>query len=136
VDTRAPESNIEIIFADWLDAIRRDDDESMRARLAPGVVHQGVRPELICRTADEVVGVARRRRGLLPQVDALELVAAGEHVIMSVRGRDLGLIDESGQPVSQAAVVFTLQNGLITKMQDYRRRSEALAAVGASDEWR
>jgi hypothetical protein len=46
---RTPGSNIEIIFADWLDAMRRGDLETMASRLAPDVVHQGVSPELICR---------------------------------------------------------------------------------------
>ena len=53
--TRAPESNIEIIFADWLDAMRRGDLETMAGRLAPDVVHQGVRPELICRNREQVI---------------------------------------------------------------------------------
>jgi SnoaL-like domain len=135
MDMQAPASNLEIVFADWLDAIRRDDHERMRARLAPGVVHQGVRPELVCRTPDEVVAVARRRRGLLPRVDAIELVAAGDQVVMSVRGRELGLVDESGQPVGEATVVFTFQDGLIITMQDYRSRSEALAATGVAEQW-
>jgi ketosteroid isomerase-like protein len=52
---RAPESNIEIIFADWLDAMRRGDLETMAGRLAPDVVHQGVRPELICRNREQVI---------------------------------------------------------------------------------
>jgi len=42
---RTAQSNIEIIFADWLDAMRRGDLETMAGRLAPDVVHQGVKPE-------------------------------------------------------------------------------------------
>ena len=43
--TRTPQSNIEIIFSDWLDAIRRSDMDTLAARLAPDVTHRGVRPE-------------------------------------------------------------------------------------------
>jgi hypothetical protein len=87
---RAPESNIEIIFADWLDAMRRGDLETMAGRLAPDVVHQGVRPELICRNREQVIDMVGRRAGRVPPVEAIELIAAGDHVVMSVRGAGIG----------------------------------------------
>lgn len=132
--TQATRSNIEIVFADWLDALRRGDYEAMRDRLAADVVHQGVSPELICRNRDTVLAMARRR-GALPAIDAVELIAAGDHVVLSVRGPELGPPVESGEPAGHATVVFTLHDGLITKMQDYWQRSDALAAVNAAD-WR
>jgi ketosteroid isomerase-like protein len=130
-------SNIEIIFADWLDAMRRGDVETMAARLAPDVVHQGIRDEWICRGRDEVLQMVRARAGRVPPVEALELVAAGDRVVMSVRGRGIGppLDDESGEPRGQAVIVFTLRDGLIVRMDDYAQRAEALAAAGAGVAW-
>jgi hypothetical protein len=83
---RKPTSNLEIIFADWLDAMRRGDLETMAGRLAPDVVHQGVKPEWICRSRQEVIDMVAERVGRVPPVEAIELVAAGNHVVMSVRG--------------------------------------------------
>jgi hypothetical protein len=39
--------NIEFLWG-WFDALRRRDTGSMAAGLAPDVVWQGVRPELVC----------------------------------------------------------------------------------------
>lgn len=129
-------SNIEIVFADWLDAIRRGDVELMKQALAPDVVHRGVRPEMICEGRDQVLALAGRHAVDLPAVDALELVAAGEHVVLSVRGPEIGVPPEgSDRPRGQATIVFTLRDGVIVEMQDYLRRADALAAAGADDGW-
>jgi SnoaL-like domain len=112
------ESNIEIVFDGWLDARRRGDLEAMAARLAPDVVHQGIRPELICRNRDEVLALVRGGRGQLPVPEAIELVAEG-----------------SQEPRGEATVVFTLERGKIVRMQDYLHRSDALQAVGAATPW-
>jgi len=135
--SRAPGSNIEIIFADWLDALRRGDLDTMAGRLAPDVVHQGIRPEWICHNRREVIDMVGRRAGRVPPVEALELIAAGDHVVMSVRGEGIGApLDEPREDVrGQATIVFTLTDGKIVRMQDYAHRAEALEAAGASAAW-
>jgi ketosteroid isomerase-like protein len=132
-----PASNIEVTFADWLDAMRRGDVETMAARLAPDVVHQGLRDEWICRNREEVLRMVRGRAGRVPPVEALELVAAGDRVVMSVRGPGVGppVDDESGEPRGQAVIVFTLRDGLIVRMDDYAQRADALAVAGARVAW-
>ena len=130
----APRSNVEVVFAGWLDAIRRGDLDAMRDALAPDVVHQGVRPEWICRNRDEVLAMAGGRSGeALPAVDALELLAAGDSVVMSVRGPNIGppIPPDWDERAGHLSVVITLADGLITRMQDYERREDALAAAGA-----
>ena len=134
---RSPATNIEIIFTDWLDALRRGDTARMAARLAPDAVHEGVRPEWICRNRQEILTQVGRRAGGLPSVEAIELVAAGENVVMSIRAPGVGMpLDEvSGRPRGQACVVFTLREGRIIRMRDYVRRADALEAAGASITW-
>jgi ketosteroid isomerase-like protein len=128
---RSPRSNIEIIWSDWLDAIRRGDLDALAARLAPEVTHRGVRADLICPDRDAVIENARARAEQLPEVGAVELVAAGDHVVLSVRAPTVGMPLEDGAPMrGQASIVFTLRDGLITRMQDYVSRGEALAAAG------
>jgi ketosteroid isomerase-like protein len=134
---RAPESNIEIVFADWLEAMRRGDLQTMENRLAPDVVHEGIRPGMACRSRQEVMAMAHRRSRRLPAPEAIELVAAGEHVVMSVRGPGIGIPadDGSDEPRGEAIVVFTFADGVIVHMQDYVHRSDALQAVGARAPW-
>jgi hypothetical protein len=138
--TRTSPSNIEIIFSDWLDALRRNDIDALAARLAPEVTHRGVRPDLDCPDREAVLANARSRARQLPEVEAVELVAAGDHVVLSVRAATVGmpLTQSEDQDARRgvAAIVFTLREGLITGMQDYPSRADALAAAGAApDLW-
>jgi ketosteroid isomerase-like protein len=128
----APRSNIEIIFSDYLDAIRRGDMDAVAARLAPEVTHRGVRADLVCPDRDSVLAALGARSRKLPAVEALELIASGDRVVMSMRAAGIGVpINDDDAPRGQATIVFTLRDGLITAMQDYTSRSEALAATGA-----
>jgi ketosteroid isomerase-like protein len=131
--------NLDVIFVDWLDAMRCGDIDRIAARLAPDVVHQGVRPELVCTGREAVVERVRRRAAHLPDVTAVELVEVGEHVVMSVRAADVGVPagGDGGAPRGQATVVFTLRDGLIVQMRDYLTRDAALEAVDAprGDVW-
>jgi ketosteroid isomerase-like protein len=131
--SRGAQSNIEIIFADWLDAMRRGDLETMASRLAPDVVHQNVKPEWICRNRQEVIDMVGQRVGRVPPVEAIELVAAGDHVVMSVRGVGIGppVEGEEDEARGQATIVYTLVDGKIVRMHDYLHRAEALEAAGA-----
>ena len=134
---RAPESNLEIIFADWLDAMRRGDLATMADRLAPDAVHQGVKPEWLCQNREEVLRSVGTRVGHTPPVEAIELIAAGDHVVMSVKAPGVGIPGE-GSPNEfrgEACIVFTLRDGKIVRMHDYLHRADALAAVGASIKW-
>jgi ketosteroid isomerase-like protein len=129
---RTPRSNIEIIWSDWLDAIRRGDLDTLAGRLAPEVTRRGVRADLICPDRESVLENARARSDELPEVGAVELVAAGDHVVVSIRAPTVGMPLEDGAPMrGQASIVFTLRDGLITGMQDNVSRGEALAAAGA-----
>ncbi len=135
VDT--PQSNIEIIFSDWLDALRRRDLDALAARLAPGVTHRGVRPELYCGSRAAVLESVRSTARDLPEVEAIELVAAGDNVVLSVRAPTVGQpLDAADDPRSRrgtASIVFTLHDGLITAIQDYASRTAALRAAGAAE---
>ena len=126
-------SNLEIVFSDWLDALRRGDIDRIESRLAPDVVQQGVRAELCCSGRDVVVARLRGRAAAPPDVTALELIAVGDQVVLSVRAPTVGVpveVDRT-EPRGQANVLFTLRDGLIIRMQDYASREAALSAAGA-----
>ncbi len=126
-------SNLEIVFTDWLDALRRGDIDRIAPRLAPEIVHQGVRPELSCSGRDAVLARLRRRAASAPEVTALELIEAGSQVVLSVRAKRVGVSTEidGNEPRGQATILFTLRDGLIVRLQDYASREDALAAAGA-----
>ena len=131
--------NLEVIFSDWLDALRRGDIDRIAARLDPAVVHQGVRPELVCNGREAVVERVRVMARQPPEVTAVELVEVGEHVVLSVRATGVGVPEDPDATDSrgQATIVFTLHDGQIVHMQDYLTREAALAAVDAphGDVW-
>jgi hypothetical protein len=135
-DQRSP-SNLEIVFAEWLDAMRRGDLERMAGALDPNAVHQGIRPEWRCESREQILESVGPRVGNPPQVDALELVAAGDHVVMSVKGPGIGppVRDNDDESHDQASIVFTLRDGKITRMQDFLHRHDALQAAGALPAW-
>jgi ketosteroid isomerase-like protein len=117
---------METVF-DHFHARRRDDLVALAAGLAPDVVHQGVRPELVCTGRDEVVERVRRTadRGT-SGVERLELIAAGDRVIVCIAGprfREIPFLD------GEIFMVFTVRDGRIQRIDDYRTREEAARAV-------
>ena len=68
---------------------------------------------------------------------ALELVAAGEQVVMNVRGPGIGppISDSEEEHYDQASIVFTLRDGKIVRMQDFMHRQDALNAAHALLDW-
>lgn len=60
--------------------------------------------------------------------DALEFIRGSDRVVMGARGPSF--TEVGGEPLDgQIFNVFTLRDGRITRIDDYRRRSEALAAA-------
>ena len=122
--------NIEFLWA-WFDALRRRDTETMAAALAPDVVWQGVRAGLICNGPREVVETFVSGYDASREIDSLELLGGERHIVLGVRAPDLGEVGgvEIG---SELYNVFTIEDDKITRIEDYLRRDEALAAAGLS----
>ena len=134
-----PEDNIKTILADWLDALRRHDLDTIERRMAPEVFWQGVREDFVCENRDEALEMLRGQRREKHGVEALELVATEEKVVLGVRSsqlREIGDVPLGGQIFQ----VFTLRqsDGRIVRVDEYTRRGEALAAAGAEGrgDWR
>jgi hypothetical protein len=136
MSSNASRSTMETVF-EWVDARRRADVDAITSRLSADVQHVGIRPGMLCRNRDEVVSLVRRAGPIPTDVDAFELLAAGDKVVLSVRGPGLGVPadEESDVPRGQATIVFTVRDGVIVHMQDYLHRQDALDAVGAATSW-
>ena len=120
------EAELEVVF-DHLYARRRQDADAVAATLSSDVVHQGVEADLVCAGRDEVMERVRktmRRSG--DGIERIELVDAGAQVVVGLAGRafrDNPLLDD------EIYMVFTVRDGVITRMDDYRTRSEAFRAA-------
>jgi len=126
-------ANLEVVF-DHLNARRSRDLALLTSQLDPDVVHQGVLPELLCNNRDEVL--ANVRRGFAREdfgVDRLELIAAGDRIVVGLAGPRF---DEVPWLKGQLYMVYTLRDGRIVRMDDYLTRADAIAAAGAGpQEW-
>jgi len=125
-----PHENLEIVFIAWLEAIRRGELESSAARLAPEVTWQGVEPQFRCEDRDQVLDMLRARvEAGTPRVERLELEAAGDRVLLGIAGPDFDSIGDL--PLGgEVFLVFTLREGQIVRIHDYRTREEARRAAG------
>jgi hypothetical protein len=130
---RAAQSNLEIIWADWVDAIRRGDIERLATRITATTVHRGIRPEFICENGSAVIENARVTSENLPHVEAMELVESGDHVVLGIRAPNV-----TPDNHDQVFIVFTLRDGFIVEIRDYLARRDAFAAAGATEppDWR
>jgi hypothetical protein len=119
------------VVLDHLHGRRRRDMDVVAATLDPGVVHEGVREDLICTGRDEVLENIRRslqveRFG----IDRLELIDAGvDQAVLGVAGPRFRDVEEAS-PDGEVFILFTVREGRIVRMQDFRSRDDALAAAG------
>jgi SnoaL-like domain len=125
------QANIEVAFS-HLNARRMHDLARLESQLDPDVVHQGVLPDLVCNNRDEVL--ANVQRGFALDgfgVDGLELIAAGDRVVVGLAGPRFSEVPWA--PLNgQIYVVYTLRDGRIVRMDDYLSRADAVAAAGAT----
>jgi hypothetical protein len=98
--------NIEFLWG-WFDALRRRDTESMAAALAPDVIWQGVRPDLVCHGPDEVIAAFVTAYDANQEIDSLEVIGGEERIVLGARSPDLAIdqVETSGEIYN----VFTIE---------------------------
>ena len=131
------QQNLETVMIDFFGALRRGDFDAASALLDPDATWQGLREDLLCHGGEEVIDTFRRGLHEHWDTEALEFIRGGDRVVVGVRSPTL--TEVGGEPLEgQIFNVFTLRDGRITRIDDYRRRSEALAAAGiaADPDWR
>jgi hypothetical protein len=119
--------NIEFLIG-FLDAVRRDDRDAVRAALKPDVVWQGLRPDLVCRSSDEVADIFAANRSDYREVDVVELIGAERHAILHAVGGDVREV--AGIPLPDGMYnVFAIEGGVAVGIADYAERYNAFAAA-------
>ncbi len=122
-----------LILEEFLASLRTGDLSRLEARLAPELVWKGLRPDLVCNSRDEALEVIRHQLAGERHITALELVDAGDKVVFGVRAPEI--TEVAGERLDGAIFqVFTFRDDRIVEMQDFRSRSEALAAAGVTDD--
>jgi ketosteroid isomerase-like protein len=120
---------LQVVF-DHLHARRRRDSDAVEASLDPDVVHQGVLPKLVCNGRDAVMErMQSSLEGIDSGIEKLELIAVGERVIVGIAGPrfdDIPFLD------GEIFMLFTLRDGRILRIDDYRARENAMRAAEAA----
>jgi ketosteroid isomerase-like protein len=121
-------SNIELMIG-WLDALRRGDREAVAASLDPDIVWYGRRPDLICHGPEEVVETFISQRDQGYDIDSLELIGGMDSVVLHARLPDRHSVDGTSID-GELYNVFSVSGGKVTRIKDFVRRDQALAAAG------
>jgi ketosteroid isomerase-like protein/predicted enzyme related to lactoylglutathione lyase len=120
--------NLDVVLAGWIDALRRDDLEAMERHLHPDVVWQGLRDDLGCPDRTHVLDNIRGLGGRLPEVAGIELSSEGDQVLLTVRSPDF--TEMVGEILDGELLnLFTIRDGLIVRMQDFKTRDQATEAM-------
>jgi SnoaL-like protein len=121
-------TNIEFMIG-WLDALRRDDLDSLRAMLDPEIVWQGLREDVVCHGPDEVADTFAGERDAYAEIEVLELIGAERHAVMHASGGDIREV--AGVPVPDGIYnLFAIEGGRVRRIDDFADRGKALAAAG------
>jgi ketosteroid isomerase-like protein len=124
--------NIEVVLG-LLDAIRRGDREAAGAFLDPEIVWRGVVPDLVCRSPGEVLDIFLGRRDEQIEVDRLELIGADRGAVFAFHRPEIWEV--AGVEIRGAMYhAVEVEDGRITRINDYAELAEALAAAGVGDD--
>ena len=119
--------NIEVVLG-FLDAIRRRDREAAANFLHPEIVWQGVVPDLVCRSAGEVLDTFLGRRDEQIEIDRLELIGAKRGAVFAFYRPEIWEV--AGVEIRGAMYhALEIDDGRITRIGDHADRSEALVAA-------
>ena len=118
--------------------MRRGDLTRMAAVLAPDAVHQGIRSEWRCESAEQILETRPPPRGK-PTAGRRARARRGgrpcRHERPGARHRSARGARRRRVRRDQASIVFTLRDGKITRMHDFAHRRDALESAGASPAW-
>jgi ketosteroid isomerase-like protein len=124
--------NIEVVLG-FLDAIRRRDREAAGDFLDPEIVWRGVVPDLVCRSPGEVLDIFLGRRDEQIEVDRLELIGAEQGAVFAFHRPEIWEV--AGVEIRGAMYhAVEIEDGRITRINDYAEPAEALAVAGVEDD--
>jgi catechol 2,3-dioxygenase-like lactoylglutathione lyase family enzyme len=121
------DQNLELILFGWVDALRRRDPDRIADRLAEDIVWQGLRRDLVCPNRDAVLHNIADSGPIRERVLGVEVTALDDqHVLLGVQVP--GVTEFFGEQLDGAIFdVFTINDGVITRIDEFKTRDDALA---------
>jgi ketosteroid isomerase-like protein/catechol 2,3-dioxygenase-like lactoylglutathione lyase family enzyme len=116
------------LIRDGFEAFLRGDFDALRSLLAPDA--QWLYWEPIpgdCHDPEKIIATLRERHGEGVVSGVENIIGGGEKLLVEITGPRL---EESGFPEGRAAMVVTMRDGRIVRMQDHRTRGDALFDAG------
>jgi predicted enzyme related to lactoylglutathione lyase len=119
--------NVDLILFGWVDALRRRDPERIADRLAPDIVWQGLRRDLVCPNRAAVLDNISTGGPVRERVTGIEVAAVDEHrVLLGVQLP--GVTEFFGETLEgEMFDVFTINEGVIVRPDEFKTRDDALA---------
>jgi ketosteroid isomerase-like protein len=128
------QTNLQLVL-DWIDALRQGDIDAIAERFHPDVAWEDVAGGVACEGREQVLGWLRAAPAQPSDVDALELLADPDHVVLGIRNharQKLAGVQLDGQLFT----VFTIHDGQIVHLHDHAHRADALADARLDYHWR
>jgi hypothetical protein len=130
------QANLEIVF-DWMNAMRYRDIDVIARLFDPAVVWVDVAGGVACDGRDQALAWLHSTPTELNEVDAVELLANDEHVVLGIRNHARNELAGVRLEDGQTFTVFTLKHGRIVGLRGHVHRADALAEAGLVDyRWR
>jgi catechol 2,3-dioxygenase-like lactoylglutathione lyase family enzyme len=111
--------NLDLILFGWVDALRRRDPDLIADRLAPDIVWQGLRRDLVCPNRTAVLHNIAAGGPVRERVTGIEVAAVDEQRVLL--GVQLGETLEG-----EIFDVFTINDGVITRIDEFKTRDDAI----------
>jgi hypothetical protein len=129
--TSAAATTFAIIHDDLVAALRARDVSRLEARLAADVVYADAAGHVRCADRRALVAWAKVVAAAdPPALERFELVAGESSAVLGLAAPGLARVLGDTVPDGEVYIAFTLRDGRIARMHDYRTRAAALAAAG------
>jgi catechol 2,3-dioxygenase-like lactoylglutathione lyase family enzyme len=124
--------NLDLILFGWVDALRRRDPDRIADRLAPDIVWQGLRRDLVCPNRTAVLHNITAGGPLRERATGIEVTAVDDHrVLLGVQLP--GVTEFFGETLEgEMFDVFTINEGVIVRIDEFKTRDDALAFARSS----
>jgi SnoaL-like protein len=130
------QANLEIAF-DWMNAMRHRDIDALAELFDAELAWVDVAGGLACNGRDQALAWLRAAPNELSEVDAVELIANDEHVMLGVRNHARHEIAGVALEDGQSFTVLTIREGKIARLRGHAHRDDALADAEIHDyRWR
>jgi ketosteroid isomerase-like protein len=120
------------VVTDLYEKAKRGDHKAVRALLADDATWHPSREGAWkpCSNADEIVRTLVWRAGRANKMRPGETIELGPLVFMRLHGKRIERLGAGGFWAPKLFQVVEVRDGKVVRMRDYRKREEALAAVG------